>query len=83
MNTEGGAVQVDGNGAMFVCEASILNCNRNKGMKKYQAEEIFRKIYGVRKINWLKGTHGFDITDNHCDAVVKFPSPTIMLTMAK
>ena len=83
MNTEGGAVQVDGNGTMFVCEASILNCNRNKGMKKWQAEEILRRYYGVRQVIWLKGKAGIDITDMHCDVMLKFPDPHTMLTMAK
>ena len=52
-------------------------------MRKHQAEEIFKRIYGVRKIVWLRGTKGYEITDNHCDALLKFPSPKIMLTMSK
>ena len=37
---EGGSIESDGNRTLFICESSILNSNRNKGVNKKQASQI-------------------------------------------
>lgn len=83
MVNEGGSVETDGNGVMMVCESSTLNNNRNPGLKKVDAEFLFKKYYGVEKIIWLRGKTNEDITDCHIDGFVKFIDHKIMLTFSK
>jgi len=51
--TEGGAIEVDGDGTLICTETSILNPNRNPGMSKQSATEILQGWLGVKKVVWL------------------------------
>ncbi|KAJ6786201.1 hypothetical protein PWT90_04707 [Aphanocladium album] len=73
--TEGGAIEVDGDGTLLMTESSIINDNRNPGMSKMQLEENLKMLLGVQKVIWLKGLKGYDITDAHVDATARFVSP--------
>lgn len=81
MINEGGSVEIDGRGVMMVCESSTLNNNRNHGLKKQDAEELFMQFYGVKKIIWLKGVPNKDITDGHIDGFVKFVNSKTLMTL--
>ncbi|KAH6873937.1 hypothetical protein B0T10DRAFT_533164 [Thelonectria olida] len=72
---EGGAIEVDGEGTLLATESSILNTNRNPDVNKQQMERHFHNAFGVRKTIWLPGVKGYDMTDYHIDAFVRFIKP--------
>lgn len=76
-------MQIDGAGTMMACESSILNDNRNPGLTKKEAEEIFKFYYGVEQIIWLKGNPGIDVTDQHIDGLMSFVDENTILTMSR
>jgi agmatine deiminase len=83
MINEGGSVEVDGYGTMLACKSSILNENRNPGMSQLEAENIFRKYYGVTNFIWLEGQAGLDITDQHIDGFARFANAETIVCMNK
>lgn len=77
---EGGGIEMDGKGTMLATEASLLNPNRNPGMGKATIERHFAYCFGVRKTIWIPGRRGYDITDDHIDALARFSSrPGVVL----
>ena len=52
---EGGGINVDGDGTLLTTEQCVLHENRNPGMQKEEAEQIFRDSLGVQKILWMPG----------------------------
>ena len=91
MINEGGAIEIDSNGGVLIaCKSSIIsqkpkNSIRNLNMTKEQAEKIFQKYLGVKKIIWLDGkvNDKNDVTDCHIDGFVKFLNSETMITMNK
>lgn len=86
MVCEGGAYEIDGNGALMACRSSILsqspsNTVRNSGMTQSQAETIMTNYLGVSKFIWLDGVPGSDITDTHIDGFAKFINGNTIVTM--
>lgn len=73
--TEGGAIEVDGEGTLLLTESSIVNDNRNPGKTKQQLEQQLKAALGVQKVIWLKGLKNQDITDGHIDGLARFVSP--------
>ncbi|KAJ4258828.1 hypothetical protein NW762_007915 [Fusarium torreyae] len=73
--SEGGAIEVDGDGTLLATDSSIINPNRNPLMTKEQLEEKFKKFLGVYKTIWLPGIKGYDSTDYHIDAFARFIKP--------
>lgn len=76
--TEGGAIEVDGEGTLMAAESSILNPNRNPGIEKVVVEEYFAKAFGIEKTIWVPGERGRDITDDHIDALARFARPGVV-----
>lgn len=76
---EGGAIEVDGEGTMLVTESSINNPNRNPGISKEIVEQDLHTYLGVEKVIWIPGRRGWDITDDHIDALARFVSPGVVL----
>lgn len=72
---EGGGIEVDGKGTAIITESCVLNDNRNPGLTKAKAEEELSRLLGIRKIIWLPGIAGKDITDGHTDFYARFTSP--------
>lgn len=72
---EGGAIEVDGSGTAILTESCVLNSNRNPGMVKAECEAQLKKLLGLRKIIWLPGIRGRDITDGHTDFYARFAGP--------
>lgn len=69
---EGGAIEVDGHGTGIMTESSWINSNRNPGWDKAEVEQALKERLGLRKIIWLPGIKGKDITDAHVDFYTRF-----------
>jgi agmatine deiminase len=72
---EGGGIEVDGKGTAIITESCVLNENRNPGMAKAECEALLKPLLGIRKIIWLPGIQGQDITDGHTDFYARFARP--------
>ncbi|KAF4447171.1 hypothetical protein F53441_9316 [Fusarium austroafricanum] len=70
--SEGGAIEIDGQGTLLATKSSIINPNRNPGKSKEEIEEAFSKFFGITKIIWIPGVKDYDITDYHIDAFARF-----------
>lgn len=76
---EGGSFETDGEGTLLVTESSIVNDNRNRGKSRERIEAELIKTLGVKKVVWLAGVRGQDITDAHVDSLVRFTAPGVVL----
>ncbi|MEM9538197.1 MAG: agmatine deiminase family protein [Cyanobacteria bacterium P01_E01_bin.42] len=76
---EGGGIEVDGRGTAIVTESCIINDNRNPGWSKADCEKELKALLGLRKIVWLPGIRGADITDGHTDFYARFARPGVVL----
>jgi agmatine deiminase len=72
---EGGGIEVDGAGTAIITECCIVNKNRNPGVTKEACEQELKKLLGLRRIIWLPGVRGKDITDGHTDFYARFAQP--------
>lgn len=79
--TEGGAIEVDGDGTLLLTESSIVNDNRNPGVTKQELEQQLKAALGIQKVIWIRGIKDQDITDCHIDGTARFVSPgKVLLT---
>ena len=69
---EGGSLEVDGVGTAIIAESCVLNRNRNPGFSKAECERELRALLGLKKIIWIPGIRGQDITDGHTDFYARF-----------
>ncbi|MGH8435509.1 MAG: agmatine deiminase family protein [Pseudomonas sp.] len=76
---EGGGIEVDGHGTAIMTESCWVNSNRNPGMSKAQIEAELKANLGLRKIIWLPGIKGMDITDAHVDFYARFVKPGVVI----
>ncbi|WP_407554737.1 agmatine deiminase family protein [Streptomyces sp. Pv4-95] len=76
---EGGALETDGEGTLLITESSIVNSNRNRGKSRDQIEAELKRSLGIKKVIWLAGVRGEDITDAHVDSLVRFTEPGVVL----
>ncbi|MGW5861060.1 agmatine deiminase family protein [Streptomyces sp. NPDC055239] len=76
---EGGSFETDGEGTLLITESSIVNDNRNRGRSRDQIEAELKRTLGVKKVIWLAGVRGQDITDAHVDSLVRFTAPGVVL----
>lgn len=76
---EGGGIEVDGKGTAILTESCWLNNNRNRGVSKAQLEAELKANLGLRKIIWLPGIKGRDITDAHVDFYARFVRPGVVV----
>lgn len=76
---EGGGLEVNGEGTAIITESCVLNPNRNPGVNKAQCEAELSRLLGLRKIIWLPGIAGKDITDGHTDFYARFASPGVVV----
>lgn len=90
MITEGGALELDGNGVLMATKSSILTqvnsfgaqAIRNPGMSQLEAENILQQYLGVIKFIWLDGSLSiYDVTDGHIDGFAKFANDNTLVTM--
>lgn len=89
---EGGAIEVNGEGTLILCEATVFQ--RNPELKKEYIEAEFKRVLGVTNIIWMKkgladdpqnffrriapGYYGGG-TGGHTDEFVRFANPTTIL----
>ncbi len=76
---EGGGLEVDGQGTAIITESCVLNENRNPGWTKEACEEELLRVLGLKKIIWLPGVKGADITDGHTDFYARFTHPGVVV----
>ncbi|MFE3899121.1 agmatine deiminase family protein [Streptomyces sp. NPDC059153] len=76
---EGGSFETDGEGTLLITESSIVNDNRNRGKSRDQIEAELKRILGIKKVIWLAGVRGQDITDAHVDSLVRFTEPGVVV----
>lgn len=69
---EGGCFEIDGHGTAILTKSCVLNDNRNPNMTKTEVEEELKVLLGLKKIIWLEGIKGKDITDGHTDFYARF-----------
>jgi agmatine deiminase len=76
---EGGGVEVDGEGTAIITESCVINSNRNPDWTKKDCEEELLATLGIKKVIWLPGVRGADITDGHTDFYARFTSPGVVV----
>jgi agmatine deiminase len=76
---EGGGIEVDGKGTAIITESCVLNANRNPGLTKAACEAELKTLLGIRKVIWLLGIAGKDITDGHTDFYARFTKPGVVV----
>ena len=68
-------MEVNGHGTVMATESSIINPNRNPGKSKAALTREICGYLGARKMDWVPGLKGHDITDDHIDALARFVGP--------
>src|SRR5207244_1648681 len=71
MILEGGAIDVNGAGALITTESCLLNPNRNPNLRREEIEQRLRDLLGVREILWLGEGIAGDDTDGHIDDLAR------------
>jgi len=74
MILEGGAIDVNGAGALLTTESCLLNPNRNPNLRREEIEQRLRDFLGAREILWLGPGIAGDDTDGHIDDLARFVS---------
>jgi agmatine deiminase len=69
---EGGGINVDGDGTLLTTEQCVLNDNRNPGLTKEEATQVFCDSLGVEKVLWIPGDPEDTETDGHIDGLACF-----------
>jgi agmatine deiminase len=79
---EGGAIDVNGKGALLTTEECLLSKvqQRNPGMTRRDYERLFAQYLGVRKVIWLGGGIAGDDTHGHVDDLARFVGPATVVT---
>jgi agmatine deiminase len=78
---EGGAIHTDGQGTLLTTENVVLNPNRNPGLSKADAEEVFRVHLGAEMVIWLDKALDVDSTDGHVDNLACFVRPGVVAAL--
>lgn len=69
---EGGALEINSQGALLTTESVLLNPNRNPDWSKKDIEAELRAKLGATEIIWLKDGLSGDDTDGHIDMLTRF-----------
>jgi agmatine deiminase len=83
MILEGGAIDVNGAGALLTTESCLLNKNRNPNLSRGEIERRLRDYLGVRDILWLGDGIAGDDTDGHVDDLARFVSEQTVVTVVE
>jgi agmatine deiminase len=83
MILEGGAIDVNGAGALLTTESCLLNKNRNPNLSRHEIEQRLRDYLGLRDVLWLGGGIAGDDTDGHIDDLARFVSERTVVTVVE
>src|SRR5256886_105765 len=83
MILEGGAIEVNGAGALLTSESCLLNKNRNPNLSRAEIEKRMREFLGVKEILWLGDGIEGDDTDGHIDDLARFVSENKVVTVVE
>jgi len=83
MILEGGAIDVNGKGALLTTESCLLNKNRNPNLSREEIEKRLRDYLGVREILWLGDGIAGDDTDGHIDDLARFVSERTVVAVVE
>ena len=83
MILEGGAIDVNGAGALLTTESCLLNKNRNPNFSRDEIEQRLRDYLGVRDVFWLGDGIAGDDTDGHIDDLARFVSDRTVVTVVE
>ena len=83
MILEGGAIDVNGAGALLTTESCLLNPNRNPNLRREEIEQRLRDFLSVREILWLGDGIAGDDTDGHIDDLTRFVSERTVVTVVE
>lgn len=75
---EGGAIHVDGQGALLTIEQCLLHPNRNPTLSRSDIEQALQDYLGIEKIIWLPRGVYEDETDGHIDNLCCFVRPGVV-----
>jgi agmatine deiminase len=76
---EGGGIETDGAGTILATESCWVNRNRNPRKSRAQIESALLAMLGGRRMLWVDGLAGRDITDGHIDTLARFVNPTTIV----
>ena len=76
---ECGRIDGDDHGTAIITESCFINDNRNPGLGIRDCEEILRELFGLRRMIWLPGVRGKDITDGHTDFYARFARQRVVV----
>jgi agmatine deiminase len=78
---EGGALEINTQGVLLTTESVWFNSNRNPGLQRETAEDMFASCFGVTETLWLpEGLIGDD-TDGHIDTLTRFVDDDTVATV--
>jgi agmatine deiminase len=82
---EGGAIDVNGQGALLTTEECLLGetQQRNPGMTREDWEQIFAEHLGVNKVLWLGQGIAGDDTHGHIDDLARFVGQRTVVTVTE
>lgn len=75
MVLEGGAIDVNGQGACLTTESCLLNPNRNPDLTRDEIEALLQRGLGINEVIWLGESIVGDDTDGHVDDLARFVGP--------
>ncbi|HWO24888.1 MAG TPA: agmatine deiminase family protein [Kofleriaceae bacterium] len=78
---EGGAIEVDGTGALLTTRQCLQGGGRNPGLDERALEARLRWALGVERIVWLDRGLQNDHTDGHIDTLARFVAPGVVACM--
>ena len=76
--TEGGALELDGEGTCLTTESCLLGENRGAPSREH-VEEVLGQAFGVERVLWLAGGLLGDHTDGHIDNLARFVAPGVVV----
>jgi len=80
---EGGAIEVNGAGALLTTESCLLNPNRNPSLDRAAIERYLAAYLGVSDVLWLGEGIAGDDTDGHVDDLARFVAPDTIVVVTE